>query len=103
MLVEESQASRQGVEKLTVLQMHLDRWSVGCFAHPDIEIFSLARLEKQHVVAIVQLGQLVELIQLAFRVEFGILATMREEGVEIVEKMALAFRGMKVEVRRLIS
>lgn len=33
--------------------------------------FSL-RLEKQHVVAVIQFGELVELVQLGFRIEFGI-------------------------------
>ena len=46
----------QTVKNHTVLQMHLDGRSIGCFAHPYIEILALPRFEEEHVVAVVEFG-----------------------------------------------
>lgn len=35
--------------------MHLDRRAVGRFAHPEIQILALARLEEEYIVAVVEL------------------------------------------------
>jgi len=53
---------RRGRIKHTVLHVHLDCWSVGCLAHPQIEVLALARLEEENIVAVVQLGKLVQLV-----------------------------------------
>lgn len=37
----------------TILQMIFDSRSVGRFAHPDIQIFTLSGFEEEHVVAVV--------------------------------------------------
>ncbi len=39
--------------------MHLDGRAIGRFAHPYVEVFALARFEEEHVVAVVEFGQLV--------------------------------------------
>ena len=80
-----------GVErgKITVLKVHLDRRPIGRFAHPDIKIFAFSGFEKQHIIAVVQFSQLVQLIQLGFGVEFCIFATMREKGIDIIQKMSV--------------
>ena len=76
--------------KLTVLQMHLDGRPVGRFADPDVEVFAFACFEEHHIVAVVQLGELVELVQLGLRVELGIFPAVREERVEVIEEMSVA-------------
>lgn len=45
-----------------ILEMHLDGWAIGCFAHPYVEIFAFAGFEEEYVIAIVEFGQLVELV-----------------------------------------
>ena len=68
---------------MNVLAVHLERGPVGRFGEPDVEVFALARLEVHDVVAVVEVGELVELLQLGFGVEFGVFAGVGEEGVEV--------------------
>lgn len=75
---------------ITVLKVHLDRRTIGRFAHPDIKIFAFSGFEKQHIIAIIQFGEFVQLIELCFGVELCIFAAVREEGVNIVEKVPVA-------------
>ena len=70
--------------------MHLDSRPVRGFTHPYIEIFALSRLEKEHVVAIVKFGKLIELVEFGLRVKLCIFAAMWEQGVEIVKKMSMS-------------
>ena len=70
--------------------MHLDSRPVRGFTHPYVEIFALSSLEKEHIVAIVKFGKLIELIKFGLRVELCIFATMWEQRVEIVEKMSMS-------------
>lgn len=70
--------------------MHLDSRPVRGFTHPYIEIFALSRLEKEHIVAIVKFGKLIELIEFGLRVKLCVFAAMWEQGVEIVEKMSMS-------------
>ena len=57
--------------------MHLDRWSVRRLRKPYVEVFAFARFEEHDVVAVVEVGELIELGQLGFGVEFGIFAAVR--------------------------
>ena len=50
----------------------------------------LPRFKKQHVVAVVEFRELVELVELRLCIELCILATMGQERVEGVEEMAVA-------------
>ena len=75
--------------------MHLDGRSVGRFAHPDVEIFALARFEEQDVVAIIKFGELIELVQFAFGVKFSILTAVRQEGVKIIEEVTVSLGRAK--------
>jgi len=70
--------------------VHLQRGPVWGFGEPDVEVFALARFEEHDVVTVVEVGELVELGELRFRVEFGIFAAVREEGVEVAEKVAVS-------------
>ena len=56
----------------TVLKMHFDGRTIGRFAHPYVKIFSLARFEKEDVVAVVEFGKFIELIEFGFCIKFGI-------------------------------
>ena len=51
---------------------------------------TFARFEEEDVVAIVQVGEFVELRQLRFGVELGVFATVWEEGVQVGEEMAMS-------------
>lgn len=44
--------------------MHFYGGPVGCFAHPEVEIFAFAGFEKEDVVAVVEFGQFIELVEL---------------------------------------
>jgi hypothetical protein len=46
---------------LTVLKVKLDSRAVGDLAQPHVQVLALPRLKEQNVVAVVELGQLVEL------------------------------------------
>ena len=70
--------------------MHLDCRPIRSFTHPYIEIFTLSRLEKQHIVAVVKFGELIELIKFGLGVELCIFAAMWEQRVKIVEKMSMS-------------
>lgn len=67
-----------GVDVLTV---HLDGRPVGRLGQPDVEILAFASLEEEDIVAVVEVGELVQLRKLGLRVEFGVFAGVREEGV----------------------
>lgn len=74
---------------LTILQVHLHRRSIGRFAHPNIKILAFSGLEKEHVVAVVQIGKLVELIELRLGIQLRIFAAVGKKRVEIVEEMPM--------------
>lgn len=48
----------------TVLEVHLNSRPVGHLAQPYVQVLTLARLEEEDIVAIVQLGELIELVEL---------------------------------------
>lgn len=70
--------------------MQFHRGTVGCFGEPDVKVLALARLEEEHVVAVVEIGELVELVELRLRVEFGIFSAVGEEAVEIIEEVSVS-------------
>jgi hypothetical protein len=46
-----------------VLKVELYGGAVRGLAHPDVEIFALAGLEEKHIVAVVEVGEFVELVE----------------------------------------
>ena len=50
--------------KLTVLHVHLDSRSVGRLAHPQVQILSFPGLKEEYIVAVIELGQFVQLVKL---------------------------------------
>jgi hypothetical protein len=76
---------------LTVLRIKLDRRPVRDLAEPHVQVLSFPRLEEEHVVAVVELGQLVELVQLGLGVELGVFAAVREHRGEVIEKVPVPF------------
>lgn len=77
-----------------ILAVQLDRGAVGGFGEPEVEVFAFARLEEEDVVAVVQVGELVELGEFGFCIEFGVFAAVGEEGVEVGEEVAVAGERM---------
>ena len=55
-----------------ILEMHLDRGTVGRLGHPAVEILTLTGFKKEDVVAIVEFCQFIELVELSLGVEFGL-------------------------------
>lgn len=47
---------------MEILEMHLDSWAIGSFAHPYVEILAFTCFEEENVIAIIEFGQLVELV-----------------------------------------
>ena len=85
---------------LTVLHVHFDSRSVGRLGHPDIQILGLARLEKENIVAVVEFGQLVELIELSLGVELCVLAAVRHHRSEVVEKVSVSESCQQAYINR---
>jgi hypothetical protein len=77
-------------QSLTILDMELYGWTIWRFTQPGIEVFSFPGLEKQDVVAVVQLGELIELIQLALCVKFRLLSSVRKESCEVIEEVSVS-------------
>lgn len=69
--------------------MQFDCGTIWSFGEPDVQILPLACFEEEYVVAVVKVRQLVELVELCFRIQFGILAAMWKKSIEIIEKMPL--------------
>lgn len=77
---------------LTVLEVELDGRSVGDLAQPHVKILSFPSLEEKNIVAVVDFGQLVELVQLSLGIELGVFSAVREHGSNIVEKMTVSMQ-----------
>ena len=73
-----------------VLTVQFDGWPVGRFGQPDVQVLAFARLEEHDVVAVVEVGELVELVEARFGVEFSVFAAVGEEGVQVGEEVAVS-------------
>jgi hypothetical protein len=47
----------------TVLKMHLDARPIGRFAQPYVEILTFSRFEEEDVIAVVEVGNLVQVVE----------------------------------------
>lgn len=75
---------------MEILEVHLDSWAVGGFAHPYVEVLAFAGFEEENIIAVVEFGQFVELVQFRFRIEFRFLATVGKESVEVIEEVSMS-------------
>lgn len=76
--------------------MELDSRAVRDLAEPHVKILSLSRLKEEDVVAVVEFGQLVELVELRLGIELGILSAVRKHRGDIVQEMAVSmWRGSR--------
>ena len=80
----------QFLHRVQVLEVEFESRAIGRLGHPEVEVFALARFEKEYVVAVVEVGELVELVEFGFGVEFGVFAGVGEEGVDVVEEVAVS-------------
>lgn len=64
---------------MQILHVELYSWSIGGFAHPEIEVLPFAGFEEEDVVAVVEVGDFVEVVEFGFGVEFGVFAAVGEE------------------------
>ena len=71
-------------ELLTILYMHFYCRSIRSLAHPQIQVLAFPCLKEENILAIIKFSELVQLVQLRFRIEFDILPTMRQQGVDII-------------------
>lgn len=62
---------------MNVLAVHLERRTVWWLGEPDVEVLAFARFKEHDIVAVVEVGKLIELLKLGFGVEFGVLAAVR--------------------------
>lgn len=72
--------------------MELDSRSVWRLAHPDVEILAFAGLEEENIVAVVQVGKFVQLVEFCLGVELCVLAAVGKKRVEVVEKMTVSVK-----------
>jgi hypothetical protein len=82
----------------TVLGVELYGRAVGDLAAPQVQILALSRFEKEAVVAVVQFGELVQLVELALGVELGILATMGHHVCQVAEEVAVSLARREEKV-----
>ena len=75
-----------------MLQVELEGGAVGRLGEPAVQVAGFPGLEEEHVVAVVQRGELVELVQLRLGVELGLPPAVREEGVQVVEQLLVSVR-----------
>jgi hypothetical protein len=73
-----------------VLAVHLHRRAVRRFRKPYVQILALPRFEEEDVVAVVQVGELIQLVQLGLSVEFGVFARVRQKRMQVGEEVAVA-------------
>jgi hypothetical protein len=66
--------------------------AVGRFGEPQVQVLAFAGFEEEDVVAVVEVGEFVQLGQLGFCIEFGVFAAVGEEGVEVREEVAVSTR-----------
>lgn len=78
--------------------MELYGRAVGDLAAPQVQILALSRFEKEAVVAVVQFGELVQLVELALGVELGVLATMGHHVCQVAEEVAVSLARREEKV-----
>lgn len=81
--------------------MQLDAGSVGRFAHPHVQILPLPRLEEEDVVAVVQVRNLVQMVQLRLGVQLCVFAPVGEHCDYVFEEMAVAALVVNTRSRKL--
>jgi hypothetical protein len=75
---------------MQILEMEFHGWAIGRLRHPEVEILALACLEEENVVAVVELGEFVELVEFCLRVQLDVFAGVGEEGVKVVEEVPVS-------------
>jgi hypothetical protein len=75
---------------MQVVNVKLDRRTIGWLAHPCIEVFAFAGFEEEDIVAIVEFGDFVELEQLTFGVKLRLFTTVGKEGIEVIQEMSMS-------------
>ena len=70
--------------------MHLDGGAIRCFGYPYVEIFALSRLEKKHVITVIELSELIELIQFRLSVELCVFTAVWQQGIEVIEQVSMS-------------
>lgn len=76
--------------KLTILHVKLDGRPVWRFAHPKVQVLALPRLEEEHIVAVVEFGQLVQLVQFRLRIELGVFPAVGQQIVDVVQEVTVS-------------
>ena len=75
--------------------VELDCRPVGHLAEPHVQILSFPRLEEHHVVAVIELGELVELVELGLGVELDVFPAVGEHCRQVIEKMSVSVHPKK--------
>ena len=70
--------------------MHLHCRTVWRLAHPQVEVFPLSRLEEENVVTVIEVGKFIQLVELCFRIQFGVFAAMGQKRVEVVHEVSVS-------------
>ena len=62
----------QLVHRVDILYVHLDTWAIRCLRGPHVEVFMSPCLEIYRVVAVVQVGEFGQEIEMVFRVQLRV-------------------------------
>lgn len=80
----------QLLHRVHVLEVELYGGAVGRLRQPEVEVLLLAGLKVEDVVAVVEVGELVEGCEVVLGVELCVFARVREQRVQVVEEVAVA-------------
>lgn len=74
----------------TVLDVELDTRAVGGACQPDVQVLALPGLKEHDAVAIVELGNLVQKVQMRLCIELGIFARVRHHRNQVRQQLLVA-------------
>lgn len=83
--------------------MHFHGRSIGRFTHPEVQVPFFPSLKEESIIAVVEFGKLVKLVEFGFRVELGVFAAVRKEGGNVVQKMSVSIPYMMVSPTRFVE
>lgn len=87
-------SSRRKIVRRTILHVEFACRTIGSLAHPQVQILAFPCLEEKDIVAVVEFGEFVQLIQLRFCIELGIFAGMGKEGGKVVKEVSVSNSNM---------
>lgn len=77
------------IHSVNILNMKLSRWTVWSLAYPHVQILAFSYFKEDTVVAVAELSEFVQYVQMWFRIKFRVFLRMGEDCLEIVHQMTV--------------